>query len=39
LGTPQGKRDGLKYLFRAAKAYVKDETPATDERQNAKVSL
>ena len=30
---------GLKYLFRAAKAYMNDETPATDERQNAKVSL
>lgn len=30
---------GLKYAFEAAKAYVKGETPTTDQKQHAKVDL
>jgi len=30
---------GIKYAFRAAKAYMQGETPAQDEKQNAKVRL
>jgi general stress protein 26 len=31
--------EGIKYAFRAAKAYVKGETPPVDKDQNAKVAL